>query len=88
MLGRHHASGVVHSYAVQSPGSVSEAEKDWTVSVPVGEMTMKRRVNLFASLAAVSSLTGFASLCYAQVCDSTSPGSRYYGFGFRVARTP
>jgi len=36
---------------------------------------MKRRVNLFASLAAVSSLTGFASLCYAQVCDTTTPGT-------------
>jgi len=38
-------------------------------------MTMKRRVNLFASLAAFSSLTGFASLCYAQTCDTTSPGT-------------
>jgi len=36
---------------------------------------MKRRENLFASLAAFASLTGFASLCYAQVCDTTSPGT-------------
>ena len=36
---------------------------------------MKRRVNLFASLAALSSLTGFASFCYAQSCDTTSPGT-------------
>ncbi|MEY2711761.1 MAG: hypothetical protein RL487_1544, partial [Actinomycetota bacterium] len=35
---------------------------------------MKRRENLFASLAAFASLTGFASLCYAQ-CDTVSPGT-------------
>jgi hypothetical protein len=31
-----------------------------------------KRENLFASLAAFASLTGFASLCYAQVCDTSS----------------
>jgi len=34
-----------------------------------------KRENLFASLAAFTSLTGFASLCYAQVCDTTSAGN-------------
>jgi hypothetical protein len=34
-----------------------------------------KRENLFASLAALASLTGFASLCHAQVCDTTSPGT-------------
>ncbi|MBM4006897.1 MAG: hypothetical protein FJ292_04950 [Planctomycetes bacterium] len=34
-----------------------------------------KRENLFASLAAFASLTGFASLCYAQVCDTDSAGN-------------
>ena len=34
-----------------------------------------KRENLFASLAAFASLTGLASLSYAQVCDTTNPGT-------------